>query len=47
MGKRITIPASVKRLAIILLVLAVIVFMIMLTSFNYWWDDYLRFLTGG
>jgi cytochrome c oxidase subunit 4 len=36
-----------KRVFLFGLILAVIVFMIMLTTFNYWWDDYLRFLTGG
>ena len=36
-----------KRVFLFGLVLAAVVFFVMLTSFNYWWDDYLRFLTGG
>ena len=36
-----------KRVFLFGLILAVIVFFIMLTTFNYWWDDYFRFLTGG
>ena len=36
-----------KRVFLFGLVLAVIVFSIMLTTFNYWWDDYFRFLTPG
>ena len=36
-----------KRVFLFGLFLAVIVFSIMLTTFNYWWDDYLRFLTPG
>ena len=34
-----------KRVFLFGLFLAVIVFCIMLTTFNYWWDDYFRFLT--
>ncbi len=33
-----------KRVFLFGLILAVVVYFIMLTSFNYWWDDYLRFL---
>ena len=36
-----------KRVFLFGLILAVIVFFIMLTTFNYWWDNYLRFLTPG
>ena len=36
-----------KRVFLFGLILAMIVFFVMLTAFNYWWDDYLRFLTGG
>ena len=36
-----------KRVFLFGLILAVIVFFIMLTTFNYWWDDYFKFLTGG
>jgi cytochrome c oxidase subunit 4 len=36
-----------KRVFLFGLVLAVIVFFVMLTTFNYWWDDYFKFLTGG
>ena len=36
-----------KRVFLFGLFLAVIVFCIMLTTFNYWWDDYFRFLTPG
>ena len=36
-----------KRVFLFGLILAVIVFMIMMTTFNYWWDDYFRFLTRG
>jgi cytochrome c oxidase subunit IV len=36
-----------KRVFLFGLVLAIIVFLVMLTTFNYWWDDYFRFLTGG
>ena len=36
-----------RRVFLFGLLLAVVVFMVALTSFNYWWDDYLRFLTGG
>jgi cytochrome c oxidase subunit 4 len=36
-----------KRVFLFGLVLAVIVFFIMLTTFNYWWDDYFKVLTGG
>jgi len=34
-----------KRVFLFGLILAVIVFFIMLTTFNYWWDDYFKFLT--
>ena len=33
-----------KRVFLFGLALAVIVYFIMLTTFNYWWDDYFRFL---
>ena len=33
-----------KRVFLFGLFLAVIVFFVMLTTFNYWWDDYFRFL---
>ena len=36
-----------KRVFLFGLILAVVVFFIMLTTFNYWWDDYFKFLTGG
>jgi cytochrome c oxidase subunit 4 len=36
-----------RRVFLFGLGLAIVVFLIALTSFNYWWDDYLRFLTGG
>ena len=36
-----------KRVFLFGLILAVIVFFVMLTTFNYWWDDYFKFLTGG
>jgi cytochrome c oxidase subunit IV len=36
-----------KRVFLFGLILAIVVFFIMLTSFNYWWDDYLRFLRIG
>ncbi|MFL6207186.1 MAG: cytochrome C oxidase subunit IV family protein [Acidimicrobiales bacterium] len=35
-----------KRVFLFGLILAVIVFAVMMTTFNYWWDDYFRFLTG-
>ena len=36
-----------KRVFLFGLILALVVFLVMLTTFNYWWDDYFRFLTGG
>jgi cytochrome c oxidase subunit 4 len=33
-----------KRVFLFGLILAVIVFFVMLTTFNYWWDDYFKFL---
>ena len=36
-----------KRVFLFGLILAVIVFFVMLTTFNYWLDDYFKFLTGG
>ena len=36
-----------KRVFLFGVILAVVVFAIMLTTFNYWWDDSFRFLTPG
>ena len=36
-----------KRVFLFGLVLAFVVFFIMLTTFNYWWDDYFKFLVPG